>query len=172
VSQTRTFVAAPPPAAARRAVAAAVGLAAAVGVWLWWTAAGSGIGGVLIVLAALTASPFVWQLGMVPHAYSVEARTVRVHRRWLPDSRFPIAGPAERYDPSIAAADPESVTDRINADTLLMGPRRELTGRRERMFKAVTNIEQAVRVSVPRGALLVSPDDPEAFVRATGEDAA
>jgi hypothetical protein len=152
------------------AVIVGVCVAAVVGAWVWWTAAGSGVGWLLLAVGVLMVSPLLWQLGMVPFAYSISSRTVAVHRRWLPDSRFPVVGPAERYDPaSAASADPPSMVERMTADTLLTGPRRELSGRNERVFKAVTNIEQAVRVRVPRGSLLVSPEDPDAFLRASWE---
>jgi hypothetical protein len=166
VTDPRTFTAAPPPASARSVLVIAAGAVAGFGGWLWWTTAGSGVEGLLLLVVALVVSPALWQLGMVPHAYSVGSRAVHVHRRWLPDSRFPIVGPTERFVPSARAAHGSSVADRLNADTFLIGAHRELTGRSERVFKAVTNIERAVRVSVPRGALLVSPEDPEAFVRA------
>lgn len=162
MSSAVTYPAAPTPArvrAFRRGAAvalavAAVGAAAVV--------RGSGVGGLLAGIALLCAMPVLWQLAMIPHAYTVEGTRIHVHRRWLPDSSFEMRGTPERLSVAqarapIAARGQEGFGDSFARLS------------RTRVLSATTDVQKGVRVAIGRsGALVISPAEPDEFVQASG----
>jgi hypothetical protein len=152
-----SFPAAPTPPGVRTALRAGGVVALVLVGWGALVVRGTGVGGFLGLLLLACAVPAVWALAMRPHAYSIAGDEVIVHRRWLPDSRFRIRSAPERLHVHVARS-PEGADD----------PRDRIARlHRERVYKALTDTRKGVRVPIARGnALLISPDDPDAFVRA------
>jgi hypothetical protein len=153
-----TFPAAPTPARTRRFRGVAGTVAAVVGLYAAVTVRGTGLGGLALAVGIACLVPALWHLAMTPHAYTIDGREVLVHRRWLPDSRFTMRGDPERLSEvearsgGAAAAAPRDRISRLD---------------RPRVFSALTDVRKGVRVQIGRGgALVISPDDPDAFVRA------
>jgi hypothetical protein len=122
---------------------------------------GSGVGGLLLAVAVLCAAPVVFQLAMTPHAYTVVGDQIEVHRRWLPDSSFAMRGSPER----LAVAEARSPAERTGQEGY--GERFARISR-TRQLPAMTDARKGVRVAIGKGgALLISPEDPDEFVRVT-----
>lgn len=155
-----TFPAAAVPASTRRRYLAGAALLLAALVVVPATAAGTGTSLRLAALVLLVAAPVLWQAGMVPHRYAIDGETVTVHRRYLPDSRFAVAGEVRE-----GQADPEP--RRVAAGPVYREAPPEIRrmDRSRRVYKAMTDPQHAVRVPIRAGTLLVSPEDPQAFVR-------
>jgi hypothetical protein len=155
-----TFPAAPMPDGIRRFRRVAGVVAAVAAIWAAVAVQGTGVGGLLAGIAVVCAVPVAWQLAMTPHAYSIEGEQVQVHRRWLPDSTFVMRGSPERLAVAAArspdaASGEEGYGDRFARIS------------RTRVLSAMTDSRKGVRIAIGRsGALVISPDDPDAFVRA------
>ncbi len=155
-----TFPAAPTPPGVRLAVRIGVGLGALAVAWGAVTIAGSGLGWLFLALAVICVVPALWQLGMAPHAYTVEGTSIAVHRRVLPDSTFTMrAGPERLAAATLRAASGDSGREGYGDGFARVS--------RRRTYHAVTDAKKGVRIVVNAGALVVSPDDVDGFMRAT-----
>lgn len=160
MESSATFPAAPTPprvCAVARVVAAVVAL---VIVWGGITVAGTGLEPLFLGLITISIVPALWQVGMTPQSYSVAGTTINVHRRVLPDSTFTMRGSPERLAAALVASAARDSGEEGGGD-----PFARL--RRRRTFTAVTDARKSIRVAVGRGALVISPDDPQRFIDAT-----
>jgi hypothetical protein len=155
-----TFPAAPVPTGVRLAVRAGTALVALGVIWGAVTLTGTGLGSLFTALLAVCLAPVLWQVGMAPRAYTVAGPLITVHRRLLPDSDFTMRASPERLAAAIVRSGDAGSGGRTG-DPLARLSRR-------RTFHALTDARKGIRIAVSRGgALVISPDDPEAFLRAT-----
>jgi hypothetical protein len=157
-----TFPAAAVPERTRRRYRAGATAVLVALVVLPLTALGTGTAGWLAVMVVLVALPIAWQRGMIPDGYSLDGSHVGVHRRYLPDSRFRIVGAARRGSEDAPNPRAAASAGPVSGEEPRQIRRLDVS---RRMYRAVTDGDRAVRVPVRGGTLLVSPDDPEEFIR-------
>jgi hypothetical protein len=160
VDEPVTYPAAPTPPGVLLAVRVGAGIGAAALLWGALVVRGSGVGGLLGIVALACAAPALWQAAMTPSGYTVSGDVIAVHRRWLRDSRFTMRGAPER----LAAAEARDPSTGRGVE----GYGEEFARiSRRRTFRAVTDARKGISIPIGRqGALVISPDDPDAFLRA------
>lgn len=154
-----TFPAAAVPERTKRRFRAGAGVVVVLLIVVPQTASDLGTALLLAGVILLFVAPALWHLGMFPDSYSIDAKTITVHRRHLPDSRFPVVGPVRlgQADATKPAPAPGPVYGEEPR------PIQRMTTRR--IYKALTDTRCAVRVPIKAGTLMISPDDPDEFVR-------
>lgn len=117
-----------------------------------------------LAMVGLTALVTGYLLGAMPHSYSLGDGSLVVHRRGLADKRFALSGSPERF------------TNPLAIDWRWYGTGWRPAGRQwtaklglppQRVYLAVTDRDQAVRVACEAGTVIVTPEDPDAFVAQT-----
>jgi hypothetical protein len=114
-----------------------------------------------LVLAMLAGLVTFYLLGTLPRAYSVAGDRLVVHRRGLADKQFTLAGAPERFENTLAI-------DWRWYGTGWRPAGREWSAKQglppRRVYLAVTDRQQAVRVPTEAGTVIVTPAEPDDFV--------